>query len=63
MEASENAGLPRDGRGGFDLQRNDSACVRQTLRGAASPAGYARLELMLDTVLPRLLSGEETAAD
>jgi hypothetical protein len=55
MEASENAGLPRQGRGGPDLQRIDPACVRRTLRDPASAAGYQRLALMLDAVLPRLL--------
>jgi hypothetical protein len=55
MEASENAGLPRPGRGGPDLQRIDPARIRRTLRDPASDRGYERLALMLDTILPRLI--------
>ena len=54
MEASENAGLPREGRGGPDRQRIESARVRTTLRDPAAACGYARLALVGGTVLPRL---------
>jgi hypothetical protein len=59
MEASENAGPPRPGRGGPDLQRVDPARVRETLRDPASDRGYERLALMLDTILPRLIEKAE----
>ena len=55
MEASENAGLPREGRGGPDLQRIDRACVRSSLRDAAAGSGYDRLAVMVETILPRLM--------
>ena len=59
MEASEKGGLPLDGRGEPGLQRIDAERVRRTLRDDGSERGYARLALMLDTVLPRLV--QETA--
>jgi hypothetical protein len=62
MEASENAGLPREGRGGPDLHRIDPARVYRTLRDPASAPGYARLQLMLGAVLPRLLEGPDSRA-
>ena len=55
MEASENAGLPREGRGGPDLQRIELARVRTTLREPAAACGYTRLALMVETILPRLM--------
>ena len=59
MEASENAGPPRQGRGGPDLQRIDPARVRETLCDPGSDPGYARLAVMLDTILPRLVRGAD----
>ena len=55
MEASENAGLPREGRGGPDLQRIDRACVRRSLRGPAAVSGYDSLAVMVETIIPRLM--------
>ena len=64
MEASENAGLPREGRGGPDLQRIDRACVRSGLRDPAAVSGYDRLAVMVETILPRLIgeSGGDAGA-
>jgi hypothetical protein len=55
MEASENAGLPPEGGAGADLHRIDLDRVVQTLGSAKHGGGYARLELMLNSVLPRLV--------
>jgi hypothetical protein len=55
MEASENRGRPREGRGGTDLQRIDPDRVAQTLGSAQHAGGYARLGLMLNSILPRLV--------
>lgn len=54
MEASETRGRPREGRGGTDLQRIDLEHVVETLRSPSHTGGYARLELMLNSILPRL---------
>lgn len=54
MEASENRGRPREGRGGTDLHRVDPDRVAQTLGSTQHAGGYARLELMLNSILPRL---------
>jgi hypothetical protein len=53
MEASENTGPPQRG-GGTGLHRVDPDRVSQTLGSERHVAGYARLELMLNSVLPRL---------
>jgi hypothetical protein len=55
MEASENTGRPREGRGGTGLHRVDPDRVSQTLGSERHVAGYARLELMLNSVLPQLV--------
>jgi len=55
MEASENAGPPREGRVGTALQRIDPDRVYKTLGSAKHAGGYARLELMLNSVMPRLV--------
>lgn len=60
MEASENTGLPREGRGGTGLHRVDPDRVKQTLGSPEHAGGYARLELMLNSILPRLV-GEAQA--
>jgi hypothetical protein len=59
MEASEDTGFSRLGRGAPDMTRIDLDRVRATLQGSASGNGYARLLLMLDTVFPRLARGRE----
>jgi len=56
MEASEDTGLPRGGGHDAGLQRVDPARVAHTRRFREHAAGYARLELMLDSVMPRLLA-------
>jgi hypothetical protein len=60
MEASENAGLPPKGGGGTGLHRIDPDRVSQTLGSAKHAGGYARLELMLTSVLPRLVGEPPT---
>jgi hypothetical protein len=55
MEASENTGPPPEESGGAGLHRIDPARVAQTLGSERHLAGYARLELMLNAVLPRLV--------
>jgi hypothetical protein len=55
MEASENTGLPPLGGGGAGLHRIDPARVAHTLRSPEHVGGYARLEVMLNTIMPRLL--------
>jgi hypothetical protein len=60
MEASENRGRSRQGRGGTDLHRIDPDRVAQTLGSGQHPDGYVRLELMLNSILPRLV-GEPPA--
>src|SRR6266498_3126202 len=61
MEASENAGMPLKGNGGTALHRIDPDRVLETLGSAGHAAGYSRLELMLTSVLPRLV-GETTTS-
>jgi hypothetical protein len=58
MEASENTGLPPRGGGGAGLHRIDPARVAHTLRSPEHAGGYARLEVMLNSVLPRLVATE-----
>jgi hypothetical protein len=56
MEASENAGLPLEGRGGTGgLQRIDLRRVSETLSSVEGTAGLSRLELMINTIVPRLV--------
>jgi hypothetical protein len=62
MEASENRGQQRAGRGGGDLHRIDPDRVVQTLGSTERAGGYARLELMLNSVLPRLAGQPPTGA-
>jgi hypothetical protein len=54
MEASEHNGLPAE-RGGGGLKRIDPVRVTQTLGSPERAGGYARLEMMLNAVLPRLV--------
>jgi len=60
MEASENRGLPRRSGGGAGLHRVDPARVTQTLGSPEHAGGYARLELMLNAVMPRLVGEPRT---
>jgi hypothetical protein len=57
MEASENAGASREGRGVPGLQRIDLDHVRASLGGRGAGVGYDRLRLMLGTIIPRLTEG------
>jgi hypothetical protein len=56
MEASENKGLPPRRGGGAGLHRIDPARVAHTLGSGEHRTGYARLEVMLNSVLPRLVN-------
>jgi hypothetical protein len=60
MEASENTGPPREGRVGTGLHRIDPVRVTETLGSAKHSGGYARLELMLNSVMPRLVGEPRT---
>jgi len=55
MEASENRGLPRMGSGKRGLHRIDSEVVAEIL-AAESPTGFLRLQVMLDSVIGRLVA-------
>ena len=55
MEASENRGLPRMGSGKPGLHRIDSEVVAEIL-AAESPTGFLRLQVMLDSVIGRLVA-------
>jgi hypothetical protein len=63
MEASETPGLPRAGNGRPLLQRPDLHSVGATLAHDAYASGFARLELMLNTVFERLVAPGKGAAD
>jgi hypothetical protein len=56
MEASENAGMSRPGRGGPALHRIDPDRVAQSLSSGGNAAGFARLELMVGTIFNRLVA-------
>ena len=56
MEASENAGMSRPGRGGPALHRIDPDRVAQSLSLDGNAAGFARLELMVSTIFDRLVA-------
>jgi hypothetical protein len=56
MEASENAGMSRPGRGGPALHRIDPDRVAQSLSSGGNAAGFARLELMVGTIFTRLVA-------
>jgi hypothetical protein len=57
MEASENTALPQGG-GARGLHRVDSDRVTRTLSSGGNPAGYARLELMVNTIFDRLVADD-----
>jgi hypothetical protein len=54
MEASENRGLSPKGGGAPALHRIDPTVVAEIL-AAERPTGFLRLQVMLDSVLPRLV--------
>jgi len=56
MEASENAGRSRPGRGGPALHRIDPDRVAHSLAVNRNVDGFARLHLMVNTVLDRLVA-------
>jgi hypothetical protein len=56
MEASENTGMSRPGGGGPALHRIDPDRVAQSLSSNSNPVGFARLELMVGTILDRLVA-------
>jgi len=58
MEASENAGLRREGSGGPALHRIDPDRVPEALSLNTKTAGFARLNLMVGTIFDRLVAGE-----
>jgi hypothetical protein len=55
MEASENRGLPRMGSGKAGLHRIDSDVVAEIL-AAERHTGFVRLQVMLDSVIGRLVA-------
>ena len=55
MEASENKGHPPEGSAAPGLHRVDADPIAQTVGSDRLAAGYARLELMLTAVMPRLV--------
>jgi hypothetical protein len=55
MEASENTGRAPEGGAASGLHRIDPDRVTQTLRSDRHAAGYERLELMLNAVIPSLV--------
>jgi hypothetical protein len=61
MEASENAGLRRQGGGGPALHRIDPDRVADTLSSHGNTAGFARLNLMVGTIFDRLTADEQEA--
>jgi hypothetical protein len=59
MEASENAGPRRQGGGGPSLHRVDPDRVAETLSFDGNAAGFARLNLMVNTIFARLVAVDE----
>lgn len=55
MEASENRGLPRLGTGKPGLHRIDSDVAAEIVP-AGHPTGFIRLQVMLDSVIGRLVA-------
>jgi hypothetical protein len=58
MEASENTALPRRDGGGPAMHRVDPDRVARTLSSGGHPDGYARLDLMVNTIFNRLVAGQ-----
>ncbi len=63
MEASENTGVAPQGSSGCSLHRVDPGRVAQTLGSAEHAGGFARLELVLNSILPRLVGEPNTHRD
>jgi hypothetical protein len=61
MEASENRGLPQRGSGEPGLHRIDSNVVADIL-AAERPTGFVRLQVMLDSVIGRLVAVDRPPA-
>lgn len=57
MEASEKTAMSRKGGGEFALHRVDPERVSKLLI-SGDPAGFARLDLMVNTIFDRLVGGE-----
>jgi hypothetical protein len=63
MEASQNAGPRGQGGGGPSLHRIDPYRVAETLSADGNQAGFARLNLMVNTIFERMVAaGPETRA-
>ena len=60
MEASENRGLSSKGGREPGLHRIDRAAVAEILAGEDT-AGFARLQVMLDSVIGRLVAIDQTS--
>jgi hypothetical protein len=60
MEASENRGLPRLRSGKPGLHRIDSDVVAEIL-AAGRPTGFVRLQVMLDSVIGRLVAVDRSS--
>lgn len=58
MEAFENTALPRRAGGGPPLHRVDPDRVARTMSSSGHHDGYARLDLMVNTIFDRLVAGE-----
>jgi hypothetical protein len=56
MEASENAGMSRPGRGGPALHRIDPDRIAQAFSAGGNADGVARLQLMVGTIFDRLIA-------
>jgi len=63
MEAFESPALPRAGNGRPLLQRPDLDSVGETLAHEVYASGFTRLELMVNTVLDRLVEPGKGATD
>jgi hypothetical protein len=59
MEASEKAGLRREGSGGAALHRRDPNRGAERLSLDSDTAGFARLNLMVGTIFDRLVAEHE----
>jgi hypothetical protein len=59
MEASENTGLRRQGGRCPALHRIDPNRVAETLSSGGHAAGFARLDLMVNTIIHRLVAEPE----
>lgn len=58
MEASENTARSRQGGTELGLHRVDPDRLSNPLASGADAAGFARLDLMVNTIFDRLVAGE-----